>query len=224
MSKGKKSVLIVYYSMSSQTRNLVQSFAKGLEEYDVEVFWQQIKPINVSKFPIGSFAGTLKMMVSSFVRKRIPIEALETSCYTSWDLIVLAGPTWSYQPCGPVLTLLDNEHGLFKNQRVLPIISCRAYWRSHAWGLARLLKKKEARNISPLVFCHPASEPWSTIGVFLKLIGKVPESGRYWFSRYYPKYGHSKKQVEEAGYIGRYFGKHLKIGDDITSISFPKPL
>ncbi len=224
MGEGKKRVLIIYYSFSSQTRNLVQSFAKGLEEHEVEVHWQQLKPMEKSKFPIGSFLATVRMMLTSFLRRRMPIEPLEAFCYDTWDLIVLAGPTWSYNPCGPVLTLLDSEHVLFRNQKVLPLISCRSYWRLHFWGLSRLLNKNKAKCISPLVFTHPAPEPWSTIGVFLKMMGKVPESGKSWLSRFYPKYGHSKRQVEEAGYIGQYFGKHLKLNENISDISFPRPL
>ncbi len=221
---GKKRILIIYYSFSSQTRNLLQSFAKGLEEEGVEVVWQQLKPLKKLKFPLGSFLATMGMMVTSFFRKRMAIEPLEPVCFDNWQLIVLAGPTWSYSPSGPILSLFDTDRRLFNHQLVLPFISCRAYWRMHYWVLLRLLKKSQAKSISPIVFTHPIGEPWSTIGVFLKLAGKVPESGKSWLKKFYPKYGHSRNQVEEAQCVGHLIGKQIIGEKNLMDIDFPKPL
>lgn len=217
----KKRVLILYYSFSSQTRNLLQAFADGLEHHDVEVFWQQLQPLQKLQFPFGSITSTLVMMVQTSFRKRFEIKAIDQDCYSDRDLIILAGPTWSYNPSGPVLSLLDHCGDLFKDRKVLPFISCRGYWRLHFWGLNSLLRKKGANVLNPLIFLHIGAEPWRTIGVFLKLAGKVPESGKSWFRKYYSKYGHTRKQVEYARTLGLLYGEELIGNGAIENIQLP---
>ncbi len=154
------------------------------------------------------------MMVQTFLRKRYPIQPLNPICFDHWDLIILAGPTWSYNPSGPVLSLLDRDgKSLFGGKIVLPFISCRGYWRVHFYGLRALLRRCGATVAAPIVFSHPTPEPWRTIGVFLKLAGKVPEAGNSWFRRFYPKYGHSREQVEDSRKIGVELGEAIKAGN-----------
>jgi hypothetical protein len=221
----RQRVLIVFFSFSSQTRNLLQGLSKGLREYDIDVEWLQLKTLETLQFPLGSCWATLKMMLTTFFRKRILIEQVHPDLFRPWDLIVLAGPTWSYHPSGPVLSLLDRDgERLLKNQKVLPFISCRGYWRMHLWGLRSLLKVKGAEVLRPVVFTHPVAEPWRTIGVFLKLAGKMPESGKSWFHPFYPKYGHSNRQVNDAKAIGLILGKYLQENKDLETLRFPTPV
>ncbi len=214
----KKRVLILYYSFSSQTRNLLQAFADGLEDQGIEICWQQLKPLKKLQFPLGSVSATLAMMLKTFFRKRVEIEPIGRECFSHWDLVVLAGPTWSYNPSGPILSLLDNDAGLFDGKKVLPFISCRGYWRVHYWSLRHILKKKGAQVVNPLVFRHIGKEPWLTIGVFLKLVGKTPESGKSWFKKYYTKYGHSRGQVAQAKRVGTLFGEKLESNNGCEEI------
>lgn len=198
----------------------------GMEEEGVEISWERIHTVEKLRFPIGTIPSTFIMMVQTFFRKRYPINSLNESAFQDWDLIILAGPTWSYNPSGPVLSLLDGEgNSLFKNQIVLPMISCRGYWRMHYWGLKSLLQKCGVKDvISPIVFSHPTPEPWRTIGVFLKLAGRTPEAGSSWFRRVYPKYGHSRKQVAKAGFLGKELGHDIQSGMELTGLSFETPI
>jgi hypothetical protein len=222
---NKQRVLIIFFSLSSQTRNLLQGLSKGLQEYDIDVEWQQLKTLAQLQFPLGSYISTVKMMLVTFFRKRMAIEQLHPNCFQKWDLIILAGPTWSYHPSSPVLSMLDRDgEKLFKNQNVLPFISCRGYWRMHHFGLRRLLQRNGAHVLKPVVFMHPIAEPWRTIGVFLKLAGKMPESGKNWFHRFYPKYGHSKRQVDDARTIGLILGKYIYERDNLENLRFPIPV
>ncbi len=214
----KKRVLIIYYSFSSQTRNLLQAFAGGLENHGIEVYCQQLKPTQKLQFPLGSIPSTLVLMVESVFRKRITIKPIDDDCFAQWDLIILAGPTWSYNPSGPVLSFFDNYGDLLKKRKVLPFISCRGYWRIHFWSLRNMLRQKGAEVLHPIVFLHKGAEPWRTIGVFLKLAGKVPESGKSWFRKYYNKYGHTRDQVDYAEKLGNLFGEKLKNNNNYEDI------
>lgn len=209
---GKKRILFLYYSFSSQTNNLVQSLVTGMENYGVEIIRERIIPVTPLRFPLGSIWVMLKMMLVTFFRKRIPIEPLSPECFGSFDLIILAGPTWSYNPSGPILALFDRDgEKLFRGKKVIPLISCRGYWRWHWSRLKRLLVKKKAIVVNLIVFSHPNPEPWRTIGVFLKLAGKLPEKSS-WLGSKYEKYGHTRKQLKEAKRFGKMIAKEVVKG------------
>ena len=99
------------------------------------------------------------MMMLTFFRKRIPIAPLSDKCKGRFDLMILAGPTWSYHPSGPVLSLLDrNDSTLFANQTVISLISCRGYWRMHWFGLRALLKKTAGRGLPLRLNARPSPD------------------------------------------------------------------
>jgi hypothetical protein len=217
---GKK-ILVVYFSFSSQTNNLVQALCSGLEKEGISLIRERLVPVKPLRFPIGTIGGTLRMMLETFLRKRYPIEPLDPACFAPYDLIILAGPTWSYNPSGPILALLDRDgRRLFRDKLVLPLISCRGYWRMHWWGLKYLLGRRGARVVNLIVFSHPNPEPWRTIGVFLKLAGRVPEK-KSWFAGKYRKYGHTTMQIKEARHFGQMIGRELAGGGaDLQQLNF----
>jgi hypothetical protein len=213
-------VLILYYSLSAQTSGLVHRLGAGLEAQGVHLACERLQPLAPRHFPLGTIPATLFMMLTTFLRTRMPIQPLPPSCWEHYDLIVLAGPTWSYNPSGPVLSLLDRDGArLFAGQQVLPLISCRGYWRMHWLSLRRQLGRCGAKVVGRMIFAHPSKEPWRTIGVFLKLAGRVPERSR-WLGRYYPRYGHSREQQEQAFACGAAIGQALKRDRSLAELSF----
>ena len=212
-------VLILYYSFSAQTSGLVHRLGAGLEEQGVQLAYERLQPLVPRHFPLGTVPATLFMMLATFFRIRMPIQPLPPSCWEDYDLIVLAGPTWSYNPSGPVLSLLDRDGArLFADKQVLPLISCRGYWRVHWLSLRRQLVRCGAKVVGRMIFTHPSKEPWRTIGVFLKLAGRVPERSR-WLGRYYPRYGHSREQQEQAFACGAAIGQALKLGRSLAELA-----
>lgn len=212
--------LILYYSLSAQTSGLVHRLGAGLEAQGVQLACERLQPLVPRHFPLGTVPATLFLMFITFFRARMPIQPLPPICWEPYDLIILAGPTWSYNPSGPVLSLLDRDGArLFGGSQVLPLISCRGYWRMHWLSLRFQLARCGARVVGRMVFAHPSKEPWRTIGVFLKLAGRVPERSG-WLSRYYPRYGHSREQQEQAFACGAAIGQALKFGRSLAELSF----
>jgi len=219
-----KRVLILYYSFSSQTRKLLNAMAEGMREEGVEVIMEPLQTISRLRFPIGSYGGTVKAMITTFFRQKIAIKPLSEQCRDDWNLVVLGGPTWSFQPSGPILSLLQKEtNGLFLNQNVLPVISCRAFWKSNYLVLKRKLRGIAREVHAPIVFLHTIKEPWCTIGLFLKVAGRKPESPKNWISRYYPRYGHTSEQLLNARAIGQRLGKQLGENGDLKKLDYPVP-
>lgn len=206
-------VLIVFYSFSGQTNNLLDSLSRGLEEGGIVVEWEQLKPISPPPFPAGSYLNALRMMVSAFFKKRIAIVPPDIRKSVVWDMIICAGPTWSYHPSGPMLAFLDNYAvEMFQGQLVQPVISCRCYWRLHLWEMKTALKGAGIRFLKPKVFPHPSPGVWCALGIFLKLAGKMPESCRSLFLTHCPRFGHSPQQIDAAKDIGRILANRLVEG------------
>jgi len=222
--KNKNQILVVYYSFSGQTGVLINRLTAGLKDQGVDVFFEKLKPVKHLRFPVGSIFRTYLMMLSTFFRKRIPIQELSTKCSREYDLIILAGPTWSYNPSGPILSFLDRDgKDVLGGREVLPLISCRGYWKAHWWGLQKKLHQCGAHFSNMIAFSHPNPEPWRTIGVFLKIAGKNPERSGF-ISKHYNRFGHSNEQMEEAYRFGVQIGKSLQDKTTLAAINFQTAL
>jgi len=203
-------VLILYFSYSGQTNGLINNLVKGMKEQGLDPAVEKLQTEQPLRFPVSGYLVTFAMMLSTFFRRRMAIEKLSPVCNAEYDLIILAGPTWSYNPSGPILSLLDRDGPhLFAGKTVLPLISCRGYWRTHWFGLRSLLRTCKALVPNVIVFSHPCAEPWRTIGVFLKIAGKNPERSSF-FGKYYKRFGHSREQWDEALRFGVLIGDALK--------------
>ncbi|SHO49701.1 hypothetical protein [Desulfopila aestuarii] len=205
-----KRVLIVYYSFSGQTQLLLQRMGAAMRECGVEVEIERLQLVEPIQFPFATWLQMSRVMVYSFFRWRVPIQPVDHLLNQEWDLVILAGPTWSYNPSGPMLYFLD-QYGaqLVNGTRVMPLISCRSYWRTHYWGISRILKKLGAEVMEPIIYLHSANEPWRTIGLFLQLVGRLPRLETSWFRKRYPRYGHSREQWQDAAEQGRKIARML---------------
>jgi hypothetical protein len=219
-SAVQKSVLILYYSYSSQTKNLLHAMGQVMEDKGLAVRMVPLEPLVRQHFPIGTIPRTFWKMMLTFFRQRIPVKPLPRECFADYDLIILAGPTWSYNPSGPILAFFDRDgKEVLADAIVLPLISCRGYWRMHWWGLKGLIRKCGGSVPNLIVFSHPSKEPWRTIGVFLKLAGRVPER-MGWMEKHYRKYGHTRTQIAEAGRFGGLIAETLLHGGNLSEINF----
>ena len=207
-------VLIISYSFTQQTRALVRRFVAGLESTGVSVVQERLEPIAPYEYPFSNDLRLGIAMAATFLQRRMPIRPVSERCRGDWDCIVLAGPTWSYNPCGPMLDFLDRfGAAVCGGQRVAPLISCRAYWQMHHWVLKRLLRRCGASSVDPpVVFTHPVGEPWRSLGLLLKLRGKIGLKKYRWIRRSYPRYGHNEAQRSEAEQQGRLLGQRLAAG------------
>lgn len=207
----KKRVLIVYYTYTHQTKVQLRHLIAGLEGAGIEVVQERLAPITPYKFPFKTFIPLATAMVMTFFQKRMTIAPVAACCVDAWDCVVLAGPTWSYNPSGPMLDFLDRYgRDVCGGKRVVPLISCRAYWRLHFWTIKRRLGRYGSVVENPIVFSHPVKEPWRTLGLLLKLLGKIAQRRYSWFRLHYPRYGHNEAQRIEAREQGKKLAERLQ--------------
>ncbi|MDH3360614.1 MAG: hypothetical protein OEL55_07060 [Desulfobulbaceae bacterium] len=219
----KPRVLVLYFSFSGQTIGLLHKFADGMRFKGAEVVLERLRPVDTLRFPVGTLVATMRMMLGTCFRPRVEIEELSAECRGRFDLVVVAGPTWSYNPSGPVLSFLDRDgKKILAGRKVLPLISCRGYWRWHWFGLRRKLRACQAEIVNLMVFTHPQAEPWRTLGVFLKIAGKAPERSPF-LKKWYSRFGHGRDQQEEAWRFGIDIGNALAHGKDISALHFDTP-
>ncbi|NDY43254.1 hypothetical protein G3N55_10425 [Dissulfurirhabdus thermomarina] len=199
-------ILLLFFSLSGQTRRLIRAMADGMRAAGADVVEARLRPERPIPFPLPSLRRTFWMMLRTFFRARTPIRPLAPEARSGrFDLVVLAGPTWSFNPSGPVLAFLDRDGAAVLGGRtVLPVISCRGYWRAHWWGLYGRIRRCGGRPLAPWVYTHPVAEPWRTLGVLLTIAGwNVKRVG--FLARRYAHYGHSEDQVRDAAEKGRRF-------------------
>lgn len=205
----EKHILIVYYSLSQQTGRLVHRFCEGLNSSGVKVEICCLRPKIPLTLPIKSNISLFRIMWWTFWRTRIPIEDVEFQ-RMHYDHIVIAGPTWSYQPSGPILDFLDRYgRQVVAGHSVSFLITCRSYWRTHYWGMKRICSKLKGIPKKPIIFKHPTHEPWCTIGLLLWLRGIYSDRQPNWFRKRYPSYGHSEEQLLLAEQEGEELGQRI---------------
>jgi len=211
-------ILCVYYSFSGQTQKLVRAFADGFSQGGSEVVIVRLHPLKKFSFPFPSLFSALWMMFRTCFRVRDKV-AEDAAPAEHFDAVLIGGPTWSYSPSGPVLAWLDREgRNVLSGRKILPIISCRGYWKFHHRKLRKMIVAVGGKPLKPLIFTHPVGEPWRSIGVFLSLIGKQPQNIPV-IRKHYPRYGHSQEQIEEARKLGRAFAGKLSESYGCDSIS-----
>lgn len=208
-----KRVLVVYYSFTQQTRTLLRKFTQGLESSGVEVVWERLEPIKPYPLPFPGNVSLFLAMIATFMRRRMAIAPVSVACYETYDRVVLAGPTWSYSPSGPVLDFLDRfGPAVCGGKTVIPFISCRAWWGIHFLVLKRMLGACGATVAAPIVFTHPAGEPWRSIGLLFKLRGRQWRKKHSWLRRRYPEYGHDAAQGRRALKEGHALAEKIRAG------------
>lgn len=207
----KKRVLIIYYSFTQQTRILLKKFGAGLEREDIEVQHERLAPVKPYEFPFRTDLKLARAMVRTFFRTRSEIHDISSACFGEWDHIILAGPTWSYHPSGPVLEFLDRfGERVCRGKNVTIFISCRSYWRLHFRFVNKALIKLGAIvTTEPIIYEHPMREPFRFIGLVLQLRGKMIRKEKSWFRKHYPSYGHNKVQLADAYEQGILLGRRL---------------
>jgi hypothetical protein len=92
-------VLVVYYSLSGNTRSVATALARDLGT--------DIEELRCSRYSPGMW-GYVRAGYDSWKGNLPPIEPL-THTLSQYELVVIAGPIWAWHPATPVRTFLQQE-------------------------------------------------------------------------------------------------------------------
>ncbi len=125
-----KKILVIYYSQTGQLTNIVKSImAPVIEKKDVEVVFEELKPIPSFPFPWSSDEFFQAMPESV---KGIPcmLEPLSVDDKADFDLIIVAYQPWFLSPSIPYHSFFKNEKAqkIIRGKPVVTIIGCRNMW------------------------------------------------------------------------------------------------
>ena len=125
-----KKILVVYYSQSGQLKRILDSLLSPMiENSEVEVTFEALKPVNDYPFPWSSYEFC-DALPESILDIPCDLEPLQCDTNTEYDLIILGYTIWFLAPSIPVNSFLQSKQAkiLMKNKPVMTVIGCRNMW------------------------------------------------------------------------------------------------
>jgi hypothetical protein len=95
--------LVVYYSLSGNTRTVATALAKNLDA--------DIDELRCNRYTLGVW-GYIRAAYDSWMGNLPPIEPL-AHAVSQYELVVIAGPIWVWHPAPPVRSFLQQERDRF---------------------------------------------------------------------------------------------------------------
>lgn len=195
MSKNKR-VLVLYYSLTGQTKMVLDEISDVLTASGHKVDMHRVEPVNDWTVPYDKFLffyNWTKIWLGMNLTQ--PIQPLYLN-KDDYDYILIGFQPWNLAPSMPINSFLDSPMAnIFSGKKVIGIVTCRTRWeRSY-----RIVKDKIARAggelIDGLVIMNHEREPYNMITTTYYLFeGKNPPPS-HWVAKYFKPYGINKKDV-----------------------------
>ncbi|MGB7540893.1 MAG: dialkylresorcinol condensing enzyme, partial [Burkholderiales bacterium] len=125
-----KRVLVVYYSQTGQSGEVVRSFTAPLATCaDIELRLIALQPRTPYPFP-WRFFRFLDVFPESVHLDPAPIVPIEVEPDEDYDLVILAYQVWFLSPSQPVTAFLKSRAAqrLLAGKPVVTLIACRNMW------------------------------------------------------------------------------------------------
>jgi hypothetical protein len=199
----QKRILIVYYTQTGQTREILQSLTQPLAGVDqVELVFEAIRPVPEFPFPwnVKAFFQTMPECVQGLA---CPIAPLNLKPNTSFDLIILAWQAWFLSPSLPIQGFLQSEQGqaLMKGKPVITITGCRNMWVMGMQDLKKSLAAAGAKHVGNIALRDRTPNLLSLFSIARWLLYNKKEK-----SRLIPRAGVSDSDIGRC----REFGQSIQ--------------
>lgn len=204
-----KNILVVYYTQSGQTKDIVDSIFLTLKETkDIKIHYESIKPKKEFPYPWGGkFFNCFPESV-----KGIPceLEAFSNRKDIDYDLVVLAYQPWYLSPSIPVWSFLNSEDAksLFRNKKVITIIGARNMWICSQEIVVKKLIELKAKLRGNIVLTDRTSNYISVINIIRWLI-----AGKKGPTMLLPEAGVVKKDIVAAARFGTIIQETIREND-----------
>jgi menaquinone-dependent protoporphyrinogen IX oxidase len=131
----KQNVLLVYFSLTGQTRFAVKRAAAALQATSHRVTECRIRfSTEEHTFPLRPLDKEIRTL-GAMARKGVAnITFDEDVANTDYDLVIIFSPTWSFSPAAPVSAFLKSAaaHEILSGTPFAVSVVCRGFWRRNA--------------------------------------------------------------------------------------------
>lgn len=194
-----KKVLVVYYSQTGQLKSALDALVKpfvGLE--GVEIYWEEIKPINPFPFPWPT-VDFFDVMPECIADKPIAIQPLKYADQ-KFDLIILGWSPWFLSPSLPMIGLFHDSKAkeLFNSTPVVAITACRNMW---IGGMEKVKAKLHGFGAN-LVGNIVLEDRQPNLISLMTVIGWLIKGKREKYWGFLPKAGVSEEEINGATKYG----------------------
>lgn len=205
---GKK-VLVVYFSQTGQTEQILDQFTKQIIADGNEVEFLNINPVQKYPFPwtIPSFFNVMPECVNVIAE---PLEPWQTK-YNKYDLVVLGWQPWFLSPSRPINSLLQQEEfkALIKDTPVITIAGCRNMWINGQEKNKKLLQAAGARLVGNVALVDKHQNHISFITIFYWM--GTGKKNRMW--GIFPKPGVAQADIDQTALYGQTVTQYLANND-----------
>jgi hypothetical protein len=201
-SAAPRRVLIVYYTLTQQTRLISETIAETLTAHGIAVDFLPIEfndpryPLSV---PLRPFWRRLLGMIVPQVMQSSGSIAIDSARLTPpYDLICIGSPTWWLHPAMPITSFLrsDDAGRLLDGVPFAVFAVCRKFW----WNNLRLVrsraKKRGGKFTIGAGFCFQGGQVRSMLS-FLNFLQTGENRSRFWGFEIYP-FGVPAEGLERA--------------------------
>lgn len=206
----QKKVLVVFYSQTGQTREIVESLISPFAGKGIEVAIEELKPKPPFPFPWTSDAFFQAMPESV---RAIPceLEPLTLNGQEAFDLVILVWQPWFLSPSIPFHAFFQHETAkkLLGGRPVITVTGCRNMWVMALDRIKNYLDAMHAHHVGNIVLFDHAPNLVSLVSIIRWLF--TGQKGRY--LRVIPPAGVSDKDIREASRFGDMIAGALDTGE-----------
>lgn len=204
-----KRVLVVYYTQTGQTKQILDQFTKKMAEDGHDVEFLNFNPVQKYPFPwsIPTFFNVMPECVN------VVPEALQPwqTKYDRYDLVILGWQPWFLSPSRPFNSLLQDEKfkSVIKDTPVVTIAGCRNMWINGQEKNKKLFKEAGSNLVGNVALVDRNQNHVSFITIFYWM-GTGKKDSMWGI---FPKPGVSEADINRTELYGQTVAKHLESGD-----------
>lgn len=198
--KDVKRILVIYYSQTGQLTNCLKAMFSPLEgRDDMEITWENIKPVEPYPFP-WPFLKFMDAFPESVHMDPPEIRPVAFDPDDRFDLVVLAYQVWFLSPSLPMTGFLKSGYArVLKDRPVITFIACRNMWLSAQEKVKERLASIGATLIDNVVLIDQGPT-WATFVTTPRWLWTGKKDG---FWKVFPPAGVSREEIARAQRFGR---------------------
>jgi hypothetical protein len=213
-----KNCLIIYYSQSGQTYDIVRSITNPLAK-NYQLHFEELQPIDPYPFP---WKGMSFFQAFPESVKEIPCQLRSFSFDDSikYDLVILAYPVWYLSPPIPLSSFLQSEPGMkvLNGTPVITILGVRNMWVMAQERVKARIKEAGGQLVGNIVLTDPYPNLVSVITIVRWMItAKRHGSGLY--GKIFPPAGVPGESISKSSAFGEIIATESTLDEQLEKLN-----